>query len=422
MSFFVAIPKTPDPTMEPRTTLILAMLMTLLAGGVLGVLHSGFSQDVRPSARDWRIGTLLAAAGGILLAVQDALPTGFVLPLANGCVFLALGLYWRAVRRFAGLDDSRWIFLTAGLATIGVYWFSAITPHFGGRQFISCIGWVVTLVAASAVLLRVPARERLLSQSVLAGLFLAVAATAVLRLLVMLPRMTASATLLDPSGWLVSLLIIPLATLPVIGTTVFIAMCSERIRSQWERAASTDHLTNLPNRRMITTTGEQRFKAAQRAKSGLAIAMIDIDHFKKINDQYGHDIGDLVLKQVAAVLQQHCRGVNLVGRLGGEEFAALFEDVSVAAAAAAAERLRHAVEHNPCEWNGVRHGVTVSIGVALVKAADSTFDDALRRADGALYTAKAEGRNRVVIDQEDVDSVTMPNPVMSRVRKVGVGD
>ena len=408
--------------MDPRTTLILAMLMMLLTGGVLGLLHQSLSQDVRPSARDWRIGSLLAAAGCVLLAVQDRLPTGLVLPAAHGCVFLALALYLRAVRRFAGLPDSGWVFLPVGLATFGIFWFAAITPHYGVRIFIACVGWVVPLVAVSRVLLREPAEVRMVSQTVLAAVALAVALTSVVRIIVLLPTATAATTLLDSSTWLSSILLVPLAILPVIGTTVFIAMCSERIRRQWEHAASTDHLTKLPNRRMITATGEQRFKAAQRAKGGLAIAMIDIDHFKKINDQYGHEVGDLALKHVADVLQQHCRGVNLVGRLGGEEFAALFEDVSVAAAAAAAERLRHAVEHTPCEWNGARHGMTVSIGVALVKAADSTFDDALRRADGALYTAKAEGRNRVVIDQDDVDSVTMPNPVMSRVRKVGVGD
>ena len=408
--------------MDPRTTLILAMLMMLLTGGVLGLLYRGLSPDVRPSARDWRIGTLLAAAGCVLLAVQDALPKGVILPVANGCIFLASALYWRAVRRFADLPDTGWVFLTAGLATVGIFWFAAIMPHFDVRLVIASVGMVVPLVAASMVLLREPAQTRMVSQTVLAGVALSVAVASVVRLIVLFPTANAATTILDPSSWLTSLLMVPLAVLPVIGTTAFIAMCSERIRRQWELAASTDHLTSIPNRRMITTTGEERFKAAQRAQSGLAIAMIDIDHFKKINDQYGHEIGDLALKHVALVLQQHCRGVNLVGRFGGEEFAALFEDASVAAAAAAAERLRQAIEHTPCEWNGLRHGMTVSIGVALVKAADSTFDDALRRADGALYTAKAEGRNRVVIDQEDVDSVTMPNPVMSRVRKVGVGD
>jgi diguanylate cyclase (GGDEF)-like protein len=189
------------------------------------------------------------------------------------------------------------------------------------------------------------------------------------------------------------------ATLPVIGTTAFLLLCSERIRRQWERAASTDYLTGLPNRRTLVETGERRFawvRAADgHAASGFALGVVDIDHFKRINDEHGHEIGDVALKHVAALLQSACRGAELPARQGGEEFVVLFEDLNAQSAQAAGERLRQAVAQSPFMAGDLVLPLTVSIGLAVLQEADANFDSMLRRADEALYAAKAAGRNRV---------------------------
>lgn len=185
------------------------------------------------------------------------------------------------------------------------------------------------------------------------------------------------------------------ALLPVVGTTAFLLMCSERIGRQWELAASTDYLTGLPNRRTLVTVGERRFAERPQQASGLALAVIDIDHFKAINDCHGHEVGDVALRHVAVHLRTACRGSDLAARHGGEEFVVLWEGLDTTAALMAGERLRALVAGEPLNAGGVFIPMTISMGVAAANAGDRSFHDLLRRADEALYAAKAGGRNRV---------------------------
>ena len=387
--------------MDPRTALIIATLMMLLNGGVLGLMHRGMSRDVRPSAADWRIGTLLAAGGSVLLAVQEAYSPAFILPIGNGFLLLAMALYWRAVRRFDGHADAWWIFLPVVLGSFGIFWFAAVMPSIQARILFATIGWDVCLIPAAWSLIKGPRSDATVSRRVLAAMMLLLAGFMFLRLAYFAARSSEATSILDTADWVNAVTPLMVAILPVIGTTAFLMMCSERIRRQWEIAATTDYLTGLPNRRTINATGESRFSAARRTGSNFAVAIIDIDHFKSINDRFGHESGDHALKHVAQLLAQNCRGPSLVGRLGGEEFVALLEDAGISEAFAAAERLRLCIEQCPVTLDGELRQITVSIGLSLISADATEFDGVLRRADKALYLAKSGGRNRV---ETDVDS------------------
>jgi diguanylate cyclase (GGDEF)-like protein len=385
-------------TMDPRTALVIATLMMLLNGGVLGLMHRGLSADVQPSAVDWRIGTLLAAGGSVLLALQQFLPPGFILPAGNACLLIGVALYWRAVRRFDGDADSPWIFAPALFATAGVFWFSAVSPQLLMRVLFATVAWLIPLLSAATLLWRGRRRQPAISRSVLAGLMLVDALFMTLRALTYLFSANDPDSILDTSSAVNVLTPLVMAVLPVIGTTAFLMMCSERIRRQWEMAAATDYLTGLPNRRSITATGEARFNSAQRTNAGFAVAVVDIDHFKAINDRYGHDGGDRALKHVAAILEQQCRGPSMVGRQGGEEFVVLIEGAGATEAQAAAERLRMAVGLSPLQIEEAAVRITVSVGVSVLGKDDLAYDRLLQRADRALYAAKAEGRDRVILD------------------------
>ncbi len=128
--------------------------------------------------------------------------------------------------------------------------------------------------------------------------------------------------------------------------------------------------------------------------------MLDIDFFKKINDNYGHDVGDNVLKGVAEVLMRHVRNHDVAARFGGEEFVMMLPETSVGGAVVVAERIRTAIETIDFETSGCHHQVTISIGIAEY-AGDTTSDgeDIIKRADEALYRAKTSGRNRVCVTQ-----------------------
>ncbi|MDG3443026.1 GGDEF domain-containing protein [Nitrospirillum amazonense] len=158
--------------------------------------------------------------------------------------------------------------------------------------------------------------------------------------------------------------------------------------------ATRDVLTGLPNRRHFLDVGEREVRRGREAGQPQALLMIDIDHFKAINDTLGHAAGDRVLSQFGRLLQGWLREGEVAGRIGGEEFAVLLPDADTVDAAARAETLRRVVEAAPVNGHATL-AWTVSIGAARVSGGDDGLADALRRADLALYAAKAAGRNRV---------------------------
>jgi diguanylate cyclase (GGDEF)-like protein len=160
-------------------------------------------------------------------------------------------------------------------------------------------------------------------------------------------------------------------------------------------AALTDVLTDLPNRRYALTRLEQEWTNSIRTNKPLSVVMVDIDHFKRINDTYGHDVGDIVLKQTAAVLRARTRRGDVVCRLGGEEFLVINVNSDMESAVQCAERLRTAVEANTITSEGFSERVTVSLGCAVRSGAIADIDDLLKAADEAVYAAKAGGRNTI---------------------------
>jgi two-component system cell cycle response regulator len=156
-----------------------------------------------------------------------------------------------------------------------------------------------------------------------------------------------------------------------------------------------DPLTGLANRRYILTQLGSFVSGTRRHGRPLSVAIVDIDHFKAVNDRYGHQVGDDVLVAVTGALRSHMRAEDQLGRLGGEEFLAVLPDTGPDAAIAAAERMREEVAATWIEHDSERLGVTVSLGVAAWEE-DDPPELLLRRADEALYVAKAGGRDRVV--------------------------
>ena len=166
-----------------------------------------------------------------------------------------------------------------------------------------------------------------------------------------------------------------------------------------------DVLTGLPNRRAIEEIASQQVSLAWRRGGPLALLMIDLDRFKLLNDTWGHGMGDRALRAVGSVLQIAAdQGDNEVARLGGEEFAMLLPDHTASAAEGVAERLRAAIEGLTLAEGGLNVRFTASLGVAAWHHGETTWTEMLRRADTALYRAKHEGRNRVVVC-EDAASV-----------------
>ena len=160
-------------------------------------------------------------------------------------------------------------------------------------------------------------------------------------------------------------------------------------------AALTDFLTELPNRRYAISRLEQEWAAAERLQRALSVVLIDIDHFKRVNDEYGHDVGDLVLKAVSDTLRARTRRGDVVCRLGGEEFLVINVNSDLEGAWQCAERLRSAVEETPVHAGEFKGRITVSLGVAQRQPGMKGPQSLLKAADAAVYEAKDAGRNTI---------------------------
>jgi diguanylate cyclase (GGDEF)-like protein len=172
----------------------------------------------------------------------------------------------------------------------------------------------------------------------------------------------------------------------------------EALRAAKERAealARTDELTGLNNRRAFLEQGSRLLNQAKRFNHPISLIMLDVDYFKRINDTYGHAIGDSVLKSLAEILKSAIREVDLIGRLGGEEFALILPETGLADAVTFAERLRALIANTGLACMNGEVTITASFGIASYAEDDSSLDMLTRKADEALYRAKQNGRNRV---------------------------
>jgi diguanylate cyclase (GGDEF)-like protein len=175
-----------------------------------------------------------------------------------------------------------------------------------------------------------------------------------------------------------------------------VAIENARLFTEVERLAVIDDLTQLPNRRRLFEVAEAGFKSARRYHRPLSVIMLDIDHFKKVNDTYGHAVGDKILRSVADRCAQALRETDTIGRYGGEEFVVVMPQTPLREAREhVAERLRAAVADQPVDTDKGPVTVTISLGVAEIGSVDDDLDGLLNRADEVLYDAKEAGRNRV---------------------------
>jgi diguanylate cyclase (GGDEF)-like protein len=190
-------------------------------------------------------------------------------------------------------------------------------------------------------------------------------------------------------------------------------------------AASIDKLTGVPNRRSLVIELFNEVDRANRYERPLSVAFVDIDHFKAVNDTYGHAVGDVVLRGVAQAIQANLRGTDMVGRFGGEEFMLILTETNVEEGAVLTEklrlivsRLRFGVEENPAL------AVTITIGIAGGIGARLTSDALVRDADAAMYSAKSLGRNQTYIFAEPDEDARVPRAPISaqgRARAVEIG-
>jgi len=185
-----------------------------------------------------------------------------------------------------------------------------------------------------------------------------------------------------------------LTRLQIFADQAAVAIEKARLYDETKRLAITDGLTGVYNRRHLLDLGMAEYERALRYRHPLAAIMVDVDHFKCVNDDHGHPVGDAVLQNLANVLSENLRVNDILGRYGGDEFLILIPETTYDIAIAVAERIRFQIETTPIGGNDKPICITLSLGVAACKCT-KTLDDLVQRADKALYAAKTAGRNCV---------------------------
>jgi diguanylate cyclase (GGDEF)-like protein len=191
-----------------------------------------------------------------------------------------------------------------------------------------------------------------------------------------------------------------LSLVDAVGRQAGVAIQNSRLYEEIQQLAATDPLTGLYNRRHFYTLASHEFNMARRFNQSITAIMVDIDHFKRVNDTYGHLVGDIVLQNVANRCNKILRQSDILCRYGGEEFVILMIGTSLESALQIAERLRKRIADTPIETEGKSISITVSLGVSALgpymhPVSLTGLDILINRADQALYTSKENGRNRV---------------------------
>lgn len=340
----------------------------------------------------WLIGGLVSALAGVFLfAARDQAP-GISILLGNGAVVLAFVFFHQAV---VSVLDSRRRYLSLSILLLSsnflaLSWFTFAAPNVRGRILARTSAILIQVAATCFALyrhkfaaLREPIRM-LLSVLLAFGLLQA-------------SRLVASCFTVpsvkpfdpDPVQAFFGLFTYMLG-LGISFAIIWLALCAKRHGLQV--LANTDSLSGLLNRRALDDILFRELQGRDRRAQHFALLLIDIDHFKVINDEYGHQAGDEVIRRVSQLLCANTRAIDAVARYGGEEFAMVLRGMQLDQAESIAERLRRQIEAMVGLPEAIR--ITASIGIA-VKEPDDAVESLIRRCDMALYTSKNSGRNRV---------------------------
>lgn len=341
----------------------------------------------------WGLGLVLAGTG--ILCTDIGATVGPPVWYAIGGTVLSIsgGLMWRAVRTFDG-RRAPWVLALAGVATVVVV--GALPPLRAHSEAISLAVGVVYMLLATLSIWKGRRGERLPARIPLA---------------VLIAVQTLTLAIGVYSALVGELVVAIYPTLPSLfgiihfesivfslGTTAFfLVLVRERREAEMAVAARTDGLTGIANRAAFVEGAERLIERCRRAAVPVTVLMFDLDHFKSVNDNHGHAAGDEAIRKFCEVASDMLRPSDLLGRLGGEEFAVVMPGVGASAAIVRAERIRASYAEQGRIIGGVEIDSTVSCGVTTSEDASHGLTALLDLADTALYRAKAEGRNRVEV-------------------------
>jgi diguanylate cyclase (GGDEF)-like protein len=375
--------------LDLRTLLLMTTVMSSVMSMVMLSVHRSFRGEVRGLDR-WSLGLLCVVGAGIAFSLHGAALENAAILAGSALMFWGVGLSMIGTQEFFarrpawGLFHGVWL---VGMLFSG--WLLLVQPHLGARIAVFSLAAFIFYAVQCWLVWRHGMRH---FSYCFFGALMTVQALAVLARL--LTALSVDAVNMEAlrNGPLVNVFMAVASFMSLMLAVGFLMMAMRRLQGILEERSTHDPLTGVLNRR-----GFDIFYSKQRVQLGregrpLSLMNIDLDHFKAINDRYGHVMGDRVLVQIANLIGQALRESDYVARFGGEEFVVLLPDAEVPRAVMVAERIRDALRTG---WNDQLPPCTVSIGIGTHVSRDESLDSLLGRTDAALYRAKENGRDRV---------------------------
>jgi diguanylate cyclase (GGDEF)-like protein len=387
-------------SLDIRTLSVVLMLVSIVLSITLLLVWR--TRKTYPGFGLWAAGNSAYAVGFLLIALRGHIPDLLSVILANALLLSATALFLDGICRFRGFPSCRNLSVSlVAIPVLIVTYYTLVDNNMMVRIVIFSIFSTALFGLAAWRLIRSAPPDMRFP-------FWFTGSTFAIYGLVMFSRIFLTAfsdhfdNLFTPNIIQTLTFLVPVL-LGILWTFGFVMLNSERLERDLkdahaglERQATTDYLTGIANLRRFSEAGKQEIQRARRYGRPLAVLMLDLDHFKQVNDTYGHAVGDGVLVSIAATFRSVLRDIDVYGRLGGEEFAILLPETDMVGGRMTAERLRLAIAETWVSENDVTLHVTVSIGVAVLSANDAGLDAVLKRADDAMYEAKRAGRNRVM--------------------------
>lgn len=377
------------------TSLSIALSLVTLSMTVLlfvAAWHAGSDKGLR----HWAVGNLALTLGLLLNVSQEHIHSSLSIVLANGLMTLGIGVTWLGIRAFKGTSQPQTWPIAAALVMMALLWlFRFHVDSFPARLAIASIVLAsMSLLCARELL--VPAKQPLRTAYWLTG------SIALLCSIGLILRAAFSLTDLAPIAARSNN---PLQSVTLLGAMVaqiglasgFILMTHYRTTMALHRLSERDALTGTLNRRSLHARATDVLAKAHKLDLPVTLIMMDADHFKRINDEFGHQIGDAVLCHMVSRIRQHLRTHDLLGRFGGEEFVLILPGLDTDSASQVAERIRLGLCSQPWHTEDTPVNLSISLGVACSDQQGYSFDVLLGAADAALYQAKALGRNRIAL-------------------------
>lgn len=380
------------PQFDLKTIIFMSMLLTFMLSMLLGITRVHHKGLKGPGY--WAVGNLVVGLGMVLVLMQ--LEDKVLFLPGTALIGAGLSLYINGIQAFSGkVPDHRIPLAVFVLLFVADVYFMVINKDIRSTVVVDAL--IFALVYLACARLTFAQDEGLLgnlywiTSSLFLFLALLMAGRAISAVSVDIAVLNSFAT------WPVNAYTFMIgAVSQFFISSLFVLMLSYQLNKNLESMVTVDGLTGILNRRGLENGAQKMQGLCKRVHMGMAALLIDIDHFKKVNDQYGHLVGDDVLRHIAKVILDVLRTGDVVGRYGGEEFVIFMPNTNESEAIILAERIRAAVESTPFSDGRLSIPITVSIGAADSVKAGYDFKGLIAAADATLYVAKSSGRNKVL--------------------------